>query len=488
MNPWQAPLPRLRSQPAPPWWLWVLLSLVVAAMAHRLGTTRFMLVLLGGTSTWAVLKDYRLGVAALTVLWPWCFSPLLPFGRAFNLINMLSALSLLGWALQQRPGWLRPPAHAGGLMATSSMQPWLVRLAWGMGLPMLWGLLLALPRLPDGAAHMPWAASDFETANFIIDRVFRPMLLPLWAFLLAQSLRSSRKPGLFLGVMALSALLPAALVLWRTGIQGMDISQRDALLRPLGLHANEAGFLLASAAAPLLAMAAGPGPGRLRMACLLALGGVCLGILGTGTRGAVMGLGVSTVAVILGMRRPMLLLPCALLVAGAALVLPDTFLQRLWLGLDDVQATNAWNRSDPLTQGRLSGWMLLWPEVLASPIWGQGLGSTAWSQAAAQGSFVYFHPHNLYLEILLDVGLLGLCLLGAFWWLHGRALSRASQRIHAHPPMHRHYLLGAWASLWGMAFMGLSNLHFMPCPEQTFIWFALAWVWAFEPAKTGRTP
>jgi len=168
------------------------------------------------------------------------------------------------------------------------------------------------------------------------------------------------------------------------------------------------------------------------------------------------------------------------------------------LGLTDWSDTSLHNRADPLTQGRLSGWALLAPEVLSNPLStlvGHGLMSTTWMPATTRGDFVYQHPHNLYLEVLLDVGLLGFALMAWAFWKAQAALWQLSQgRGFGQRPelaqntVLRDYLSGAHAALFGLLAMGFTNLHYLPCPEQTAVWFSMAWAWAFwrpEPAGKG---
>ena len=72
------------------------------------------------------------------------------------------------------------------------------------------------------------------------------------------------------------------------------------------------------------------------------------------------------------------------------------------------------------------------PRSLASPIWGQGLGSIMWSEAMKSGTILEVsHPHNAYLQALLDMGVLGLVLVCAFFWFVARDLIAAGPRCLA---------------------------------------------------------
>ena len=127
---------------------------------------------------------------------------------------------------------------------------------------------------------------------------------------------------------------------------------------------------------------------------------------------------------------------------------------------------------DEFTAGRLGAWKLLAPEVMRSPLIGRGIGSTAWSAAVRDGLYPAQHPHNLFLEVLLDVGIVGFLafiVLYTKYWRGFRALSRDDGLS----PTLRVYFAGAAAALMALLVMGVSNGHFMPAPEQTLFWFSL---------------
>ena len=102
---------------------------------------------------------------------------------------------------------------------------------------------------------------------------------------------------------------------------------------------------------------------------------------------------------------------------------------------------------DDLTAGRVHGWTLLAPEVLDSPWIGSGLGSTQWSAAVAAGLYRANHPHNIYLELLMDLGLLGFAAVAACYVFFMRRL----RTLAAEPALDaelRSFFLGARWALW----------------------------------------
>jgi O-antigen ligase len=483
----------------------LLMAVALGVASHLLPTRLFVAALAGVLGLIGVMRDYRLGLIGLTLMLPWMYSPHLPHGRSLSLVNLFTLATLASWAWARLSASDMVGGQAAGLTGSQSAsmqaafgprpqhQPLpqrLSRVLWlGYLLPIAWAGLLTYPHLGDAAANFPAFADDFSALNFTIDRLLRPLVFPVYAFLLAQALRESLQPQRYLLALGLGAGLPALLAVRNVWLRGADVTARDSLMAGWGLHANEAGFMLAMAAAPLLAMALGRGQGWQRALAGLGCAVVSLGLLATGTRGAVLALGVA--AAVLLLRRRQLSDVLWLLALGAllALMLPESLAERLMLGWSDWDATTATNRADPLTQGRLSGWALLAPEILSDPIHmliGHGLNSTTWMPATSRGEFVYQHPHNLYLEILLDVGLLGFALLAWAFWQAQRALWQLSQgrgfgeRPDLAPqPLLRDYLTGAHAALMGLLAMGFTNLHFLPCPEQSAVWFSMAWAWAF---------
>jgi len=75
-------------------------------------------------------------------------------------------------------------------------------------------------------------------------------------------------------------------------------------------------------------------------------------------------------------------------------------------------------------------WAPLFPELLDSPFWGKGIGSVMWSRAMTEGRLPPIsHPHNAYLQAYMDMGLIGLMLLLAFWiYIWARCLRYGKDR------------------------------------------------------------
>jgi O-antigen ligase len=130
-----------------------------------------------------------------------------------------------------------------------------------------------------------------------------------------------------------------------------------------------------------------------------------------------------------------------------------------------------------ISAGRLEGiWLPLLPEILRSPIYGNGLGSILWSEAMRREGGVTMigttHPHNAYLETVLDMGIAGLILIGAYF-VHVWRGFRASSVDPSLSPALRGFYLGAVAGLASFLIAGVADSSLKPKPEQGFLWLAI---------------
>jgi O-antigen ligase len=132
---------------------------------------------------------------------------------------------------------------------------------------------------------------------------------------------------------------------------------------------------------------------------------------------------------------------------------------------------------DAISAGRIDWlWLPLLPEVMRSPVYGSGLGSIMWSQPMRVGGganvLLTTHPHNAYLQALLDTGALGLLLLCAYF----AHVCREFWKLGADPavdPAMRGFFQGAAAGLLGFLVSSITDGSLMPRPEQALLWLAI---------------
>jgi O-antigen ligase len=463
------------STQARPWPVLIMLTLSMVAIAvgwfvNHLKVEWFVAGFLGALAVGWVFLNYRVGVVCLTVLLPWSWSPLLPQTQGFNIVTFLLLATIASLGIRRGAGrepMVWPPAEV--------IWCYLVPLAVAVG--------VAWPNLPVGEANFPpWITGQeqlFTPSAFLKDKVIKPAFFVVYAFAIANAVRDSAKPERFIVVLAVAAMLPALAIIDQLVFVGGDVNDRKNFLANLGLQVNEYGALLAIAAGPFLFIAGSAESSRaVRVMAGTVFCTVTTALLMTASRGAVVGLMVTVFIWLLRRRRVSDLLICLAAVGLLIVVVPDSVQERLTMGLDNIGATSTTTIDDPLTKGRVQTWAALGPEFFKSPIWGGGLSSTAWNSAVTNGLVRMMHPHSLYLEILLDLGLVGAALIAFLYVRYARTMRRLSADT-SHSPTLRAYFGGAYAAFLGMLASGISGAHYAPHPDQTFLWFSLGLCFAF---------
>ena len=476
-------------------WEGVVPALFAVALALAVGTALgaappelVLLALLVLAPLPFILRDYRVGVVLLAVVLP--AMSMLPTVRGLNPVNYLVAATWLGFLAGR---WRLGPAGPGVNRPAVVALP--RPLWWGLVLPVTVGMVVAWPHIGEGVRNYPTLADAQRVFNppvYLVDRFVKPLVYFLsFAFLLANAVRDSRRPEWFVAVLVLSALAPALAVFWSVAEYPGSFAElaRDRdFMAARGRHANEFGLLLALLFGPLLFVAAGAGPGRWRALSLGALALVVPALLLTFSRG-----GLLAALVVLGgflwhHRRVKTLLLILALGALMLVAAPTALKERLGTGLDAgaLAYTHSADK-DTLTAGRVYGWALLVPEVAESPWIGNGLGSTQWSAAVAAGRYRANHPHNIYLEMLMDLGVLGLAAMVALHALYLQRLRRLSADATLSPVM-RSFFLGARWALWGGLAMAATTAYYMPNAAQAPWWFCLGLLFAYWGKAAAPAP
>lgn len=450
----------------------ILLVLFAALLALLFGTAAALVgpwALVGAVMILPLLMvfyDYRIGVVALTLVMPWSSSPLLPQAQGLSIINYLILFTLVSMmapkVFRNKPiQWVPKPV------------------IWLYVVPACIGLAVAWPHLPEAVMNFSRseAGSTFLPAAFVKGRFIKPMFQLIYAMLLANAVADSKKPERFLIALAVSSMLAASVVFSAVALYGGDLTvlQRARnFMSPFGMHANEFGLLIATGCVPLMFLALRAEADK-RVFFTFAFLFVLAGLVLTFSRGAWLAFMAGLLVLLVKYRRPLHFLLVGGIIAVVVAAAPEAVYDRLTTGVDEAMSARsgpAAGQVDEFTAGRLGAWKLLAPEVLRSPLIGRGIGSTAWSSPVRDGLYPAQHPHNLYLEVLLDVGIVGfaaLALLYAKYWRSFGALSRDEGLS----PTLRAYFAGAGAALVALLVMGISNGHYMPAPEQTLFWFSL---------------
>ena len=461
-------------------WLYLLLFTGFALLAGVAGAVfgwlasvaAMLLIMLG-----SIFIDFRVGVLALLFLMPWQSSSLLPSTTGLNIINYLLALTVVSllvgtlFSLKRKFVGLPKPL-----------------LLWYL-LPITIGALLAIPHLDEAARNFSGTpiANTFSTIEFVKGRWIKPLFLVVFAWLLANAVRQSRKPERFVVALLLAAILPSIVVLSWVGAQQVSLAELQAqrgFMGPLGIHANEMAAMLCFAIGPALFTLGSWRTLFGRIFGLVCLALLLIGLILTFSRGGFVALIVMVAIYVIRQRQVLTFLACCVTLILAALFMPSAMKERLFTGVErDAVSNSVGNLSDPLTAGRLAVWERLLPEVAQSPLWGKGLGSTAWSGLVQSGIYKGSHPHNMYLAMLLDVGILGFAAL-AVWFV---TLLRALRTLgidSRQPAMLRNYFFGAFAALVGVMVFNVTNGDYVPKPEHTYLWFSVGMALAFWPSQS----
>jgi O-antigen ligase len=437
-------------------------------VALAMGELDTLWVCLAVLASLAVLFDFRIGAVLLILLLPVSESSLFPHAilgvGGLNPINVLVAGTLLSYLLRGRV------KGGAGLVPKQAL--------WLFIVPITVAALI-------GARHADEILPSFyydslihfvEPIGYLRDMFVKPMLMVLVALLIGAAVARSKKADSFIAPMVVSiwvmCLVAIGYVL-ASGVKSLgELAGTDArtfFMMGIGMHANDLGRLYAVAYALLLFTWAGTPSKTAKTVLVASMGVVTLALLLTFSRGAFLGFVVVNL-LFLFWRFNAKTLALALLVATVAVFfMPGAVYDRVMVGFGigggDANAVSA-GRVDEI-------WLPLAPELLRSPIWGNGLGSIMWADAMYAGIILpVTHPHNAYFEALLDLGLLGSGLLIAYFihvWRGFRALGSNS---YLSPAM-RGFFQGAAAALISFAVSGTAGSSLTPKPEYCFLWMAI---------------
>jgi hypothetical protein len=439
------------------------LAAVLSGLGVALGETEAMIASLTIIICCAVLADFRVGAVLFILLMPVERSVLFPhsvFGvTGLNPLNLLLAATLVSFLLRgQNIGRLIPKP-----------------LWWLVVVPILFAGVL-------GSRHVDEIYPEFyesllikftDAFGYLRDLAFKPLLMVLGALLVGAAVAKSQKPERFLGAVIASAWIASLLAIVFVAWQGVSLgllasSGAREFFGGVGVHANDLGRMYASAYALLLFTWGETKELRLKSLLVVTMGVVTLALLFTFSRGAFIGfalvnalyflwkLNAKTVAIALG------------IMALAAWLMPGAVIGRMSMGL--VGGPDA---SD-FSAGRVDEiWLPLVPELVSAPPWGNGLDATMWSHAVwSEAMLVVTHPHNAYLQAILDMGVVGLALLLAYYWHVYRHLKGLGSNAYLSPTL-RGFYQGTVAALLCFLVTGFSGSTLRPSPEFAFMWIAI---------------
>lgn len=446
------------------------LACVVLGVAVAFGEFDAVILSAGLLASALILVDFRVGVVLLISLMPISGSHYFPH-------QMLGMTGL-------NPVNLLLMATFGSYLFSNLFR---VRLSGFLPAPLLWLYIVPIAVAGMlGARHvneihpeMLEALNFFSATGYLRDMLIKPLLLILLGLLVGAAVVRSERPERFLVPLLISIWAFALLMLWFIATSGMSLSQMASstereFLAPLGQHANDIGRFFAFAYALLLfAWAAADRPVlKAFLGVTMALSLVALAL--TFSRGAFLGFIVISYLFMVSRRQLVLgLLGGAFLFALLLAALPPEFYARAEHGLasGNLSSVSA-DRIDRI-------WKPLIPDLLRSPIWGNGLSSVLWSDAMRSDSMPRVsHPHNAYLATLLDMGVVGLALLMAYFvhvWKGFRRLAEAPEL----GVVQRGLFAGARAGLVAFLVTALVDSQLTPVWEQVLLWIMIGTMYGF---------
>lgn len=426
------------------------------------------------------LADFRAGVALLIIVMPIAQSQVFPremFGiTGLNPMNLLMATALLALFM----------TTAGKGTTMKGFMPRAV--LWMYIVPLVFGIVLGI----DDIGRIPGIFLDLGMITFanplgyVRDYLLKPLTFVVYALLVAAAVARSDRPERFLTPLLISIWVMATVVVVYTILADVTLSDlagtyARAFFSPLGMHANDLGRLYATAYALLLFVWDRTENMALKTFILFAMGVVVIALLLTFSRGAFLGFILVNVIYLFSRRRIKTLVLAGLLVPVGLAMMPGAVWYRVTSGFG--HGLNA------ISAGRVDGiWTPLLPTIMDSPIWGKGLGSILWSAPMMDGRLDQVaHPHNAYLQALLDLGFVGLALLAGFWIYMWRRFREHARDARLTSEL-QGFFEGAAAGLLAYLIAGMAGSSLMPDPTQTFLWLAVGMMYGARIRLAAMTP
>ena len=473
-----APALTLRDDGSRHLWLLVGLGLLggaaAAGYALAVAEVEALFVTLALITCVAVLFDFRIGAVVLVMMLPAADTPFVPHAlmgiTGLNPINLLLAGTLFAYLLRGRlqgAGHFLPP-----------------RLAWMYIAPILLGGVLGMSHVDD---IVPYFYENeivkFTNAfGYLRDMMIRPLIMVAVTLVFAASVARSKKPERFIVLIALSVWVIVLIQLGYIAASGVHLgalasARARTFFDAIGIHANDLGRLYVVAYAPLLFVWWETKQQALKTFLFVTMGVMTFALLLTFSRGAFVGFLLVNLWMLAWKFNAKSVSLALLAIAVAALIMPGAVYNRVSVGFDTGQA-------DAVSAGRIDGiWLPLLPEALNSPLWGNGLSSIMWSYAMETGSMMTVgHPHNAYLEALLDTGLLGLGLMLAFFWHVWQGFRKLGSNAYLSPEL-RGYFQGATAALLAFLVTGMAGSSLRPTAEATYLWLAIGMMYGISARR-----
>ena len=448
---------------------------IVCGIGIAVGELEALVAALSVIACFAVLADYRIGAVLMLVMLPVNGSNLFPhsvFGfTGLNPLNLVLAATLFSY-----------------LMRGYEVKRFLPRpLVWLLIVPMIVAGVLGTQHIKDIYPEFYEMDVIHFTDNwgYLRDLLLKPLLMVLAALVVASAVARARRTENFLAPIIASIWLMSLIAIGYVIAAGVSLGSlalpsSRTFFSALGMHANDLGRLYAVAYALLLFTWGETKDVRLKSVLILTMGILTIALVLTFSRGAMVGWVVVNALFLLWKFNAKTIGLAALAGAVALLVMPGAIVSRMSMGLvggADVNEFSA-GRVDEI-------WLPLLPEVFKSPIWGNGLDSTMWANALwAEMMLPVTHPHNAYIQSILDLGLLGTGLVLAYYWHVYRTARDLGSNAYLSPTM-RGFYQGVVAGLLCFIITGFAGSSLRPTAEFAFLWIAIGMMYGQLARRPG---
>lgn len=428
-------------------------------------------VLIAGLAVYA-WRNWFVSLCALVVLTALMGHPAMPHTllgiQGMNVWNVLFVAVAIPWLVQRRAqGHSRdPPRWVATLLVLYIVVIIVAYIRAAIDID-------SFPREVHEGEMGPTSVRSL-TSDYLINSI--KYLMP--GVMLYDGCQTRRRAVSALIATLLMAFVCSAIIIRTIPISSLQVTgkaemrQRRHIGKRLGFHANSAAMICISGFWGVASMF--PLARRRSQMLLLAgtAGAMLLALALCRSRaGYVSFVGVGLLLGALCWRRLMIGLPIGVTVV---LLLFPGIRERLWSGMDLIDVTGEVTQdTDVVTAGRLAS---IWPPVIEeigkSPLVGHGrlaiLRTEAYDKVIARMGAPAGHPHNAYLELALESGVIGfvpvMALYGTILWI-----SVALLRVRTHPLS----VAAGGASLAAVAalfIMGLSGQSFFPKENAQMAW------------------
>lgn len=418
----------------------------------------------------ATIFDFRVGTVLVVVMMPMAATVLMPrqlLGLpGFTPLNLVLAGTL-----------------GAAILASVVARRWVAPIPWRIFAPIIillcMGAAIGVGKVHNIATHYYLTTPTLYTtaSAYIVAELIKPMLILVAVWLICTSVAQSEKPERWVALVGFSIIMLPILVFLVAGLSGLSLREMAspaarAFLNATGLHANELAVQLLPAYSAALFMF--PSYRSFGAKCwgLAVMGATVLALMLTFSRAAFVGILLVTFTFFFLRGSYRYIFAGVLVFSVAAAVLPDSIVERATTGIGQKGTIGAHN--DPLTAGRVRGiWLPLLPDVARHPILGDGTSSILWSTPARQGLIVEGHPHNAYLRLIKDHGVVGIPLI-IFFYVQVWRLFRRLARDESQTPLVRAYFNGMTVALVAFSVQCLSGTRLIFELLHVFYWLAIA--------------